>query len=240
MLDRQMQRFEQAGLYLVTSQELSAGRTTQDIVRMAVDAGVTLIQLREKNLSTREYLRLAKEVRAIASHALLIINDRIDIALASGADGVHLGQDDLPVRAARAIAPIPKDRWLHSGLIIGASSHSLDEARAAQSDKATYVNIGPVFPTKTKNWTGEYLGVDAVRRIGSKLRIPFTVMGGIKRDHIPALVAAGARTIAVVTAVTAAPDPVRAARDLLEDIAAARAQADALPPYDPEAGQEAP
>jgi thiamine-phosphate pyrophosphorylase len=204
-----MRRFNAAGLYLVTSQSLSAGRSTQDVVRAALAGGVRLIQLREKELPLRAYVTLAEELRDLTAQAgaLLIINDRVDVALTVGADGVHLGQDDFPVPAARRLAP---------DLIIGASTHSIEEARRAQDEGASYLNIGPVFPTGTKRWEGEFLGVEGVKRIARVTKIPFTVMGGIKKEHFPELVRAGARTLALVTAVTAADDPQRAAHELLE------------------------
>jgi thiamine-phosphate pyrophosphorylase len=206
-----MERFQQAGLYLVTSQSLSGGRTTLEIVQAALAGGVRLLQLREKEMPLREYVELARRVRDLtaACGALLIINDRVDVALAVGADGVHLGQDDLPIPAARRIAP---------DLIIGASTHSVGEALRAQAEGASYINIGPIFPTGTKVWEGEFLGLDGLRRVGAAATVPFTVMGGIKREHIPSLVQAGARTIALVTAVTAAADPCRAVQDLLSTI----------------------
>jgi thiamine-phosphate pyrophosphorylase len=204
-----MRRFNAAGLYLVTSQSMSAGRSTQDVVRAALAGGVKLIQLREKELPLRAYVTLAEELRDLTAQAgaLLIINDRVDVALAVGADGVHLGQDDFPVPAARRLAP---------DLIIGASTHSIEEARRAQDEGSSYLNIGPVFPTGTKRWEGEFLGVEGVKRIARVTKIPFTVMGGIKKEHFPELVRAGARTLVLVTAVTAAPDPCRAAHELLE------------------------
>ncbi len=210
-----MRRFEAAGLYLVTSREQSAGRETPAIIEAALSAGVRLVQLREKSLPARDLFRLAELARRLtdAAGALLIINDRLDVALASGADGVHLGQEDLPIEAARRLAP---------DLILGASTHSAAEAEAAGRAGASYLNIGPIFPTGTKTWPGKFLGLDGLQAIAPHAAIPWTVMGGIKDGHVPALVAAGARTLAVVTAVTAAPDPARAARDLLDAIRAAR------------------
>lgn len=220
--DHRMRCFRAAGLYLVTSAEYSAGRTTESIAAAALAAGVRLIQLREKSLSCRDLLLLAKRLRAMtaAYEALLIINDRVDVAWAADADGVHLGQSDFPIAEARRLNP----DW-----ILGASSHNETEARAAQQAGASYVNIGPLFPTGTKRWDDAFLGIDGLRRIAPSVSIPFTVMGGIKRSHIPALREAGARTIAVVTAVTAAPDPGAAARDLLSAMHAAQADgADAV------------
>lgn len=201
-------RLRGAGIYLVTSQALSAGRTTLEIARDALAGGIRLIQLREKELSGAAFFRLAEQMRRVTANAgaLLIINDRLDIAMAAGADGVHLGQDDLPVAAARRLAP---------DLIIGASTHSIAEARQAEKDGASYINIGPLFPTRTKQWTGEFLGLDGLRRIAAAVSTPFTVMGGIKPRQIPELRRAGAEIIAVVTAITAAPDPASAARELL-------------------------
>ena len=203
-----MRRFQQAGLYLVTSQALSCGRSTLEIVDAALAGGVRLIQLREKEMPMPDFLRLAELLRARTAQAdaLLIINDRLDVALAVGADGVHLGQADFPIAPARRLAP---------DLIIGASTHSPAEAQAAEHAGASYINIGPLFPTQTKTWPGEFLGLEGLGEIARLVTIPWTVMGGIKKEHIPALLKAGARTIAVVTAVTAAADPAQAARDLL-------------------------
>ncbi len=208
-----MQLFRRAGLYLVTSQALSRGRTTPDIIRAALAGGVRLVQLREKEMPLPAFIRLAKQARRLtaAAGALLIINDRLDVALGVRADGVHLGQEDFPVAMARQLAP---------HLIIGASTHNAREARAAQAAGASYINIGPLFPTKTKPWNRAFLGLEGLRRIAAsvanrRVPLPFTVMGGIKKEHLPALRQAGARIIAVVTAVTAADDPELAARELL-------------------------
>ncbi len=207
--NERMDRFTKAGLYLVTSESLSEGRTTIEIIQAALAGGVRLIQLREKNLPESEFLELAHKARDITQKAgaLLIINDNLKIALAVKADGVHLGQDDTPIQEARQNAP---------DLIIGASSHNIEETVKAEKDGASYVNIGPVFATKTKEWTEEFLGLEGIRTISEYLSIPFTVMGGIKKEHIPELISAGARTIALVTAVTAADDPEQATRELLD------------------------
>jgi len=122
---------------------------------------------------------------------------------------VHLGQDDLPIRDARRLAP---------DLIIGASSHSIEDAGRAQENGASYVNIGPLFPTGTKRWDRDFLGMEGLKEIAGVLTVPFTVMGGIKLEHISGLLKVGARTIAVVTAVTGAEHPGAAARELLETI----------------------
>jgi len=209
--DERMARFGDAGLYWVTSQSLSLERTTLGILEAALRGGVKLVQLREKDMPLRELYAIAIEARRMTSEAgaLLIINDRIDVALAVGADGVHLGQEDLPIRAGREIGP---------DLIIGASTHSIAEAADAIAQGASYVNIGPIFPTETKMWSDEFLGLEGLREISATVTVPFTVMGGIKQDHIPQLVEAGAETIALVTAVTKAPDVEAATRELLAAI----------------------
>lgn len=212
-----MRRFQQAGLYLVTSQALSRGRTTLEIVDAALAGGVRLIQLREKEMPMPDFLQLAEQIRARTTQegALLIINDRVDVALAVDADGVHLGQADFPIAAARRLAP---------DLIIGASTHSPAEAQAAERAGASYINIGPLFPTQTKQTSGEFLGLEGLGKIARRVTIPWTVMGGIKQEHIPDLLKAGARTIAVVTAVTADADPAQATRDLLALLRTGRQQ----------------
>jgi len=184
-------------LYPVTCQELSSGRTNLEVLDAVLAGGVKIIQLREKDWSKKDVYDLAvifkKKTRAC--NALLIINDHIDIALAVDADGVHLGQNDLPVNAARKIAP---------DLIIGASSHHLDQALQAEKDGADYINIGPVFPTKTKKDAPEFIGINAIKTIGPKLNKPFTVMGGINQTNIHEVLKAGARRVAMVTGITRA------------------------------------
>jgi thiamine-phosphate pyrophosphorylase len=206
-----LRAFLQADLYLVTSQDMSCGRSTVEVVGIALAAGVRLVQLREKGLAGPQLRGLAEEVRDLTAKAgaLLIINDSVELALAVGADGVHLGHQDCPVAEARIAAP---------DLLVGASTHSVEEAREAEQDGASYINIGPVFRTQTKSWDDEFLGLDGVRRIGKEVEVPFTVMGGIKEEHIPDLIAAGAAAIAVVTAVTAAEHPGEAAESLLSTI----------------------
>jgi thiamine-phosphate pyrophosphorylase len=207
-----MARFRECGLYVVITEAFCGGRDPLAVLDACLDAGVRLVQLREKDpggLALYELARAFRE-RTRAAGALLIIDDRTDIALASGADGVHLGLEDLPVAAARRIAP---------DLIIGASSHNLDEATAARDAGASYVNIGPIFPTRTKAVATGAVGPEMIDAVAPHLSIPFTCMGGIKAENVDEVLRRGARHIAVVTAVTAAPDPAAAARDLLSRVA---------------------
>lgn len=210
-----MEIFRKAGLYLVTSSAFSAGRSTLDVLERALDAGVRLVQLREKDVEDDVFLQLAEKTRDLTARfgALMIVNDRLNVAMRCGADGVHLGRHDLPVAEARSSAP---------EMIIGASTHSVDEAKGAVAAGASYINIGPLFRTSTKAWDGPFLGIEGLRDIAAAATVPFTVMGGIKLEHVPLLMEAGACAVAVVTAVTQAQDPGVAARRFLDAIAAAR------------------
>lgn len=202
-LKKRMAAFEDADLYVVITEAFCAGRSALDILSAALDAGVSLVQLREKDLCDRSLFQLALKFRELTSakKALFIMNDRVDIALATGADGVHVGQDDFPIAAARSLGP---------GLIIGCSTHSLEEAVAAQEAGASYVNIGPVFSTQTKENVTPALGPETIDAVKPHLVIPWTVMGGINLSNIDRVLERGAKRVAVVTAVTAA-DNVRAA-----------------------------
>ena len=209
-LDRRIAAFAQADLYVVITAAFCAGRSALTILEQVLAAGVGIVQMREKDLEDRRLYELAVEFRrrTDAAGALLIIDDRVDLALAAGADGVHLGRTDLPVAAAHRVAP---------DLIIGASTHSLEEALAAQNEGAGYVNIGPIFATPTKP-AATPLGVEAIARIAPHLKIPWSTMGGINQGNIAQVVAQGARHPAVMSAVTAAPDVTAAARALREAI----------------------
>lgn len=207
--DREVRKamFSQVDIYPVTCEKLSAGRSDLEVLEAVIRGGSRIIQLREKERGGGELYRLACKFREIteAAGVLLIVNDHLDIALAVGADGVHLGQDDLPIEVARKLAP---------DMLIGASSHSLEEAMAAQKAGADYVNIGPLFPTATKEVKTQILGPEAIAAIAPHLAIPFTVMGGINAANIDRVVAAGARRVAVVTAITQAKDMAAACADL--------------------------
>jgi len=209
--DGRLRRLDEVDLYVVITEAFCAGRPALSVLDACLDAGVKMIQCREKELDDVAYFDrvCAFRERARASNALLIVDDRVDIALAADADGVHLGQADLPVAAARRIAP---------DLIVGASSHSQAQARAAEAAGASYVNIGPIYPTQTKLNTHAPLGPEAIGEIRSGLTIPATAMGGIKAHNLGPILAQCVRHIAVVTAVTAADDVRAAAASLREAI----------------------
>lgn len=202
-----MARFAETDLYVVITEAFCAGRPALDVLDACLEAGVRLVQYREKDADGRTLYAGARAFRerTAEADALLIINDRVDVALAVGADGVHLGQGDLPMAAVRRVAP---------DLILGASSHDLDEAMTAQEAGASYVNIGPIFPTQTKAVPTGVVGPDMIDAIAPHLNVPFTCMGGIKAHNVAQVTARGARHVAVVTAVTAADDVAAAAREL--------------------------
>jgi thiamine-phosphate pyrophosphorylase len=203
--------FEAVDIYPVTCRKLSAGRSNEEVLEGVLEGGARIVQLREKESSSRELYELARRFREITARAgvLLIINDRIDIALAVEADGVHLGQDDLPIPVARKLGP---------ELILGASTHSLEEALRAQDEGADYVNIGPIFQTSTKEGVSGFLGPEAISAISPSLRIPFTVMGGIHARNLEEVLEHGARRVAMVTEITQAPDIAEAVRELRRTI----------------------
>ncbi len=210
-LAQRLARFEAADLYVVITEQFCGGRSSLDVLDAVLDAGVKLVQLREKELDDRTLFERAIQFRERThdAGALLIVDDRVDIALAVDADGVHLGEFDLPVDAARRIAP---------DLIVGASSHNLDEALAAQHAGAGYVNIGPIFTTQTKSVPTGTVGPEIIDQIVPHLTIPWTTMGGIKPHNINQVLQRGAKRVAVVTAVTEADDVRAAAAELREAI----------------------
>lgn len=189
--------FSKIDLYPVTCENLSAGRTNVQVLEGLISGGAKVVQLRDKEASSGDVYRMAVVFREMTAKAgmLLIVNDYVDIAMAVDADGVHLGQDDMPPEAVRVIAP---------DLIIGVSTHSLEQALTAQAAGADYVNVGPIFPTGTKETAAKVMGPGAVTDIGSKVDIPFTVMGGIKECNMDEVLERGAKRLAVVTAVTEA------------------------------------
>ena len=195
-------------LYVITDTALSGGRSHEEIARLAVDGGADVVQLRDKACSAHALLTAGKKVREVTcrSGALFMVNDRLDVAIACGADGVHLGQDDLPVATARAIAP--------RGFIIGASVGCADEAVQAVKDGADYLAASPVFPTAQKTEAGIHCGLEGIRRIRAAVSVPLIAVGGIGMHNIGDVVDAGADGVAVISAVVGQPDITAAARAL--------------------------
>jgi thiamine-phosphate pyrophosphorylase len=201
-------------LYLVTDRHLALGRDTVSIVRAAVRGGVTCVQLREKHGSTRLFIEQARAVRellnSLEATIPLIVNDRIDVALAVGADGVHLGQSDMDIRDARRLAG--------PSMIIGISAESVADAVRAESEGADYLGISPVFATPTKTDTAPPLGLEGVAAIRAAVALPLVAIGGINADNAAAIIRAGADGVAVVSAIVSAVCPRSAAASLKQRI----------------------
>lgn len=200
-------------LVLVTDRRLARGRTHAEVVQAAVAGGATMVQLREKELGGRRFLEEAQALRQLlqGQEIPLIINDRLDIALAGGADGVHLGQEDLPLREARALAG--------EEMLIGISVNNLSQALEAERGGADYLGVGPIFTTPTKADTAPAIGLDTVRAIRQRVRLPLIGIGGINAGNAAAVIGAGCDGIAVVSALVAAEEIRAAAASLLAAIA---------------------
>jgi thiamine-phosphate pyrophosphorylase len=196
-------------LYVITGDHGDEVETAR-IVEAALDGGATVIQLRKKGTSMLEQYRLALALRTLtlAHEALLIVNDHADLAIAADADGVHLGQDDLPPEAVRALPGFAER-------LIGRSTHSLAQAQAAVHEGVDYIAVGPVYATPTKAGRPA-VGLELVSRVAALVDRPLVAVGGIDLDRAPAVVDAGAPAVAVVRAVYDAPDPAEAARRLHE------------------------
>ncbi|NJD09966.1 MAG: thiamine phosphate synthase [Gemmatimonadetes bacterium] len=196
-------------LIVITDARLAAPRALRDVVQRALQGGARVIQLRDKQASARVLHAQAVELLPLVhgSGALLIVNDRADVALAAGADGVHLGPEDLPVAAARRLAP--------PHFIIGASTDDPGRARMLEAEGASYIGCGAVFRTTTKNVGSEAIGPEGVQRVASAVAIPVVAIGGITPENAGQLGRSGAAGIAVVAAVMRSPDPAAVVRQLL-------------------------
>ncbi|MEN6452980.1 MAG: thiamine phosphate synthase [Prolixibacteraceae bacterium] len=199
-------------LYLVTDRSLSKGRPLEWIVDESVKGGVTMVQLREKQATTREIVELALRLRA-KLHPLgipLIINDRLDIALASHADGLHIGQNDMPYELARHL--LGKDK------IIGLSVENMEQVRHANKLDVDYIGISPIFITNTKTDTQSPFGLTGTSQAAAITRHPSVAIGGINEMNARQIVEAGANGIAVVSAIMSADDPMKAAQKLKQQL----------------------
>jgi thiamine-phosphate pyrophosphorylase len=209
-----MKRFRNIdySVYLVTDRPLCLGRDLLDIVRQAVQGGVSIVQLREKNVSTREFVELGRSVVSLTRKAgiPLLINDRIDVAQAVNADGVHIGQKDMDYADARRI--LGYDR------IIGLSIDTWEQLQDATALDVDYLGIGPVFPTTTKTDTSDVLGIAGIRKARQQSPHTFVGIGGVTPDNAAQIIAAGAHGIAVVSAICSAPRPGEAAAALRQAV----------------------
>lgn len=193
-------------LYLVTDRAVLAGRDLCRAVEAALSGGVTLVQVREKDASSRDFYQIALALRDLTSRyrVPLLINDRLDIALAVDAEGIHIGLEDLPLPAARRI--------LGPGKIIGYSASSVEDAVYGEKNGADYLGAGPVYMTATKAVDIEPLGVEGLRRIKHSVSIPVVGIGGINRDNVREVRKSGADGVSVVSGILGSSDPARASR----------------------------
>ena len=204
------------GLYVITDAGLSRGRSHAEVLREAIAGGASVVQLRDKGLTTRELVSEGQKLRSLTREmgALLIVNDRIDVALAVEADGVHVGPDDMPVALARELVGPHR--------ILGASAGTVAEARAAQAEGADYLGVGSVYPTRTKADAGEPIGPNGLAHIVASVSIPVVGIGGINETDVAEVITAGAEGVAIISAVVAADDVRAATRRLVERIRAAK------------------
>jgi len=203
-------------LYLVIGEEFTGGRSLLEVISAAVTGGVTMVQLREKNATARQALESAWAVGALLTPRgiPLIINDRLDLALESGAAGVHLGQGDLGCSEARRLAP--------AGFLVGISVSTIEEARRAAQEGADYLGVSPVFDTPTKADAPTATGLDGLRRIRAAVNLPLVAIGGIKEINAAEVIRAGADGVAVVSAIGSVTDPAGAAMRLWQAIQTGR------------------
>ncbi len=203
---------ESLRLYLVTDRLLAGDRPLEIVVAEAIRGGVTMVQVREKHCTTREFLQIAENIHNVCrEHGVpMIVNDRVDIALAVDAEGVHLGQNDMPVSAARRILGRKK--------IIGLSVESIADALVAEREDVDYLGVSPIFFTPTKTDLQQELGIDGLKKIKSFSRHPLVAIGGLNAGNAADVMAAGADGLAVVSAICAAQDPRAAAAELCDII----------------------
>jgi thiamine-phosphate pyrophosphorylase len=199
-------------LYVITDEAIAGGLTHAEIAQRAIAGGADVIQLRDKSCGSRELCQIGRALRTVTKKTgtLFMVNDRLDVALACGADGVHLGQDDIRAGVARQIAP--------RGFIIGVSVGTVDEAVRAEQEGADYIAPGPVFSTASKHDAGSARGLNLVREICLSVSVPVIAIGGINLDNVHEVIAAGADGVAVISAVVGSRNITAAAKELRKRI----------------------
>lgn len=195
-------------LHILTDTVLQSRFSHMEITRLGIAGGADTIQYRQKSGSTREMIEIARNMKQLCSEAgvTFIVNDRLDVAIAAEADGVHLGQDDFPIPMAREL--------LGEGRIIGGSAATLGEARKCLSEGADYVGFGPVYPTSSKDDAGPVSGIYILKQVVKIIPLPIIAIGGVDAENIPDVIRAGAQGIAVISAVCCQDDPEEATRAL--------------------------
>lgn len=196
-------------LHVITDTELQTRFSHIELANLAIAGGADTIQFRQKNGPTREMIETARQIMQLCmEHSVtFIVNDRLDVAIASDSDGVHLGQDDFPIPLAREI--------LGENKIIGGSAVTLDEARKCLDEGADYVGFGPVYPTASKKDAGPVTGIERMKEVIDRISLPLIAIGGVNKDNAAEVIQKGAHGIAVISAVCCQQDPERATRELL-------------------------
>jgi len=201
------------GLCVIIDTQSLKGRPHAEVARQAIDGGAKAIQLRDKVHSKKELLPLARQLKKLCAehNVLFIINDYLDLTLAVGADGLHLGQDDLPVKVARRLLPIDK--------ILGGSVTTAEQAAIAQSEGADYIGVGAIYPTTSKE-SVKIVGLEGLRQIRQAVALPIVAIGGINQDNVAQVMAAGADSVAVISVVLGAEDVAKASRQIVDNLEA--------------------
>ncbi|MBA7691332.1 Thiamine-phosphate synthase [subsurface metagenome] len=196
------------GLYAIIDTQALKGRSHLEVASQIIRGGAKTIQLRDKLLSKKELLPIAQQLKNLCAehNVLFIVNDYLDIALAADADGLHLGQNDLPTKVARKLLPIDK--------ILGCSTTTVEQAITAESDGADYIAVGSIYPTTSKE-TAKVIGLDGLRQIRQAVTLPLVAIGGITKDNAAEVIAAGASSVAVISAILQAESPEEAARQIV-------------------------
>lgn len=199
-------------LYAITGEQFHEGRALISVMEEAIIGGCDIIQLREKNGTKREVLEKAKALRELTLkyNVPFIVNDHIDVALAVDADGIHLGQDDLPIKEARKI--VGQDK------IIGISTHAIEEAREAEAHGADYIGVGPVFPTKSKVDVVDPVTTKYVQEVAAEINIPFVAIGGIKLHNVDQVLDAGATRICAISEIVGSDNIIATCKAFIEKI----------------------
>ena len=196
-------------LCLVTDEKLCMGRSLPDVVRKAVEGGVTMVQLREKNADTRTFIEKAFILKEVLKpfRVPLIINDRVDVALAVKADGIHIGQKDMPYELLKKMIP--------ESMIVGLSVETMEQIQIANNYKVDYLGISPIFATSTKTDTLGCWGIEGLKKARNSTNHKLIAIGGISKTNVKTIIDAGANGIAIVSAICSAEDPQKAASELL-------------------------
>jgi thiamine-phosphate pyrophosphorylase len=205
-------------LYVITGEQFYPERNYLEVIEKAIQGGADIVQLREKNKSKKELLEMARALKELTAkyQVPFIVNDHIDIALAVDADGIHLGQEDLPIQEARKIMGPNK--------IIGISTHALVEAVEAERNGADYIGVGPVYETKSKVDVVDPVGLEYVREVTANVKIPFVAIGGVKLHNLEEVLEAGAKRICVISAIVGAEDVTTTASSFSKVIKSARGE----------------